>query len=61
MTLMSNTCCPDMSLVLHGDLLIFYHLATARSEKEQKEVGVRKAIGSGKKELVFQFLMSLPC
>ena len=35
----------------------FVNLTTARSEKRAKEVGVRKAIGSGKKELIFQFLI----
>ena len=34
----------------------FMNLSTARSEKRAKEVGVRKAVGSGKKELVSQFL-----
>jgi len=34
----------------------FMNLATARSEKRAKEVGIRKSIGSGKKELIFQFL-----
>ncbi|TMI89775.1 MAG: FtsX-like permease family protein, partial [Bacteroidetes bacterium] len=34
----------------------FMNLATARSEKRAKEVGVRKALGSGKKRLVAQFL-----
>jgi putative ABC transport system permease protein len=34
----------------------FMNLSTARSEKRAKEVGVRKAVGSGKKELVQQFL-----
>lgn len=34
----------------------FINLSTARSEKRAKEVGVRKTIGSGKKQLVFQFL-----
>ncbi|MGC4035817.1 MAG: ABC transporter permease [Chitinophagaceae bacterium] len=34
----------------------FMNLSTARSEKRAKEVGVRKAIGSGRKELVRQFL-----
>jgi ABC-type antimicrobial peptide transport system permease subunit len=34
----------------------FMNLATARSEKRAREVGIRKSIGSGKKELVFQFL-----
>src|SRR6185295_10729831 len=31
-------------------------LTTARSEKRAKEVGVRKAIGSGRTDLIFQFL-----
>jgi len=34
----------------------FMNLATARSEKRAREVGIRKSIGSRKKELVFQFL-----
>jgi hypothetical protein len=34
----------------------FVNLSTARSEKRAKEVGVRKAIGSGKRQLVSQFL-----
>jgi len=34
----------------------FINLSTARSEKRAKEVGVRKAIGSGKRQLIFQFL-----
>jgi len=34
----------------------FMNLSTARSEKRAKEVGVRKAVGSGRKELVRQFL-----
>jgi putative ABC transport system permease protein len=33
----------------------FMNLATAKSEKRAKEVGIRKAIGSGKRQLVFQF------
>jgi ABC-type antimicrobial peptide transport system permease subunit len=32
------------------------NLSTARSEKRAKEVGVRKAVGSGRKELIRQFL-----
>jgi putative ABC transport system permease protein len=43
-------------LVLLIACINFINLTTARSEKRAKEVGVRKAIGSGKKELVFQFL-----
>jgi putative ABC transport system permease protein len=34
----------------------FVNLATARSEKRAREVGVRKAIGSQRRDLVFQFL-----
>ncbi|MES1219035.1 MAG: ABC transporter permease, partial [Bacteroidota bacterium] len=33
----------------------FMNLATAKSEKRAKEVGIRKAIGSLRKQLVFQF------
>jgi len=35
----------------------FMNLSTARSEKRAKEVGVRKTLGSGKKELVLQFFL----
>jgi ABC-type antimicrobial peptide transport system permease subunit len=34
----------------------FMNLSTARSEKRAKEVGIRKAVGSHRKQLVFQFL-----
>lgn len=34
----------------------FMNLSTARSQMRAKEVGVRKAIGSGRKQLVLQFL-----
>ncbi len=44
-------------LVLLIACINFINLTTARSEKRAKEVGVRKAIGSGKKELIFQFLI----
>jgi putative ABC transport system permease protein len=33
----------------------FMNLSTARSEKRAKEIGVRKTLGSGKKQLIFQF------
>ncbi|MFB6456285.1 ABC transporter permease [Chitinophaga sp. Hz27] len=35
----------------------FMNLNTARSQKRAKEVGVRKAIGSERKQLIFQFLI----
>ncbi len=34
----------------------FMNLATARSEKRAREVGIRKTVGSRRKELIFQFL-----
>jgi hypothetical protein len=43
-------------LVLIIACINFINLTTARSEKRAKEVGVRKAIGSGRKELIIQFL-----
>jgi ABC-type antimicrobial peptide transport system permease subunit len=35
----------------------FMNLSTARSEKRAKEVGIRKAVGSQRKQLVVQFLI----
>lgn len=35
----------------------FMNLATARSEKRAKEVGIRKVVGSRKRMLIFQFLL----
>ena len=43
-------------LVLLIGCINFVNLTTARSEKRAREVGVRKAIGSGKNQLIFQFL-----
>ncbi len=43
-------------LVLLIACINFVNLTTARSEKRAKEVGVRKTIGSQKKDLIFQFL-----
>lgn len=43
-------------LVLLIACINFINLTTARSEKRAREVGVRKAIGSQKKDLIFQFL-----
>jgi putative ABC transport system permease protein len=34
----------------------FMNLATARSEKRAKEVGVRKVIGAGRRSLIYQFI-----
>ncbi|MBE7170042.1 MAG: ABC transporter permease [Williamsia sp.] len=44
-------------LVLVIACINFVNLTTARSEKRAKEVAVRKAIGSSKKELISQFLI----
>lgn len=44
-------------LVLLLACINFTNLATARSEKRAKEVGVRKAIGSKRKHLVTQFMV----
>ena len=43
-------------LVLMIACINFTNLSTARSEKRAREVGVRKAIGSQRKHLIFQFL-----
>ena len=43
-------------LVLLIACINFINLATARSERRAKEVGVRKAIGSQRKDLIIQFL-----
>jgi ABC-type antimicrobial peptide transport system permease subunit len=43
-------------LVLIIACINFINLTTARSEKRAKEVGVRKAIGSQKNDLIIQFL-----
>ncbi|MBS1597381.1 MAG: ABC transporter permease [Bacteroidetes bacterium] len=44
------------ALVLMIACINFINLTTARSEKRAKEVGVRKAIGSQRKDLIVQFL-----
>jgi putative ABC transport system permease protein len=43
-------------LVLIIACINFVNLSTARFDKRAKEVGVRKAIGSGRTELIWQFL-----
>lgn len=43
-------------LVLAIACINFVNLTTARSEKRAREVGIRKAIGSQRKDLVIQFL-----
>jgi putative ABC transport system permease protein len=43
-------------LVLALACINFINLATARSEKRAKEVGIRKTVGSNRKQLVLQFL-----
>jgi putative ABC transport system permease protein len=43
-------------LVLLIACINFMNLATARSEKRAREVGVRKAIGSSRRDLILQFL-----
>jgi predicted permease len=44
-------------LVLFIACINFMNLATARSEKRAREVGVRKAIGSQRRDLILQFLI----
>jgi putative ABC transport system permease protein len=44
------------ALVLLIACINFVNLSTARSEKRAREVGVRKAIGSQRSDLIFQFL-----
>src|SRR4030088_2564762 len=44
------------ALVLMIACINFINLTTARSEKRAREVGVRKAIGSLRKDLIVQFL-----
>ncbi|HEY4154327.1 MAG TPA: ABC transporter permease [Puia sp.] len=39
----------------------FMNLATARSEKRAREVGVKKVLGAGKRSLVFQFIGEALC
>src|SRR6476469_9771386 len=44
-------------LVLLIACINFINLTTARSEKRAREVGVRKAIGSQRKDIIVQFLL----
>jgi predicted permease len=43
-------------IILFIACINFMNLATARSEKRAREVGVRKVLGAGKKRLVVQFI-----
>jgi ABC-type antimicrobial peptide transport system permease subunit len=43
-------------IILFIACINFMNLATARSEKRAREVGVRKVLGAGKSLLVFQFI-----
>lgn len=43
-------------IVLFIACINFMNLATARSEKRAREVGVRKVLGAGRKKLVLQFI-----
>lgn len=43
-------------LILIVACINFMNLATARSEKRAREVGVRKVLGSGRKQLIIQFI-----
>lgn len=43
-------------IILFIACINFMNLATARSEKRAREVGVRKVLGSGKKNLIGQFI-----
>lgn len=45
------------ALVLLIACINFMNLSTARSEKRAKEVGIRKAVGSVRRDLIFQFLI----
>jgi putative ABC transport system permease protein len=43
-------------IILFIACINFMNLATARSEKRAREVGVRKVLGAGKKSLAIQFI-----
>lgn len=44
------------ALILLIACINFMNLATARSERRAREVGIRKTVGSGRKELIGQFI-----
>jgi len=43
-------------IILFIACINFMNLATARSEKRAREIGVRKVLGAGKRNLIFQFI-----
>ncbi len=43
-------------LIIFIACINFMNLATARSEHRAREVGIRKSVGSGRMELIFQFI-----
>ena len=44
-------------LILLIGCINYMNMATARSERRAKEVGIRKSIGSNRQELIKQFLI----
>src|SRR5665213_3034281 len=61
---LTNASNPMYSYILSGIALFvlliacinFVNLTVARSVKRAKEIGIRKVVGSGRKQLIFQFL-----
>src|SRR5580698_1421226 len=61
---LTNAGNPMYSYILSGIALFvlliacinFVNLTVARSVKRAKEIGIRKVVGSGRKQLIFQFL-----
>jgi ABC-type antimicrobial peptide transport system permease subunit len=53
-TLYLTVGCSSLSLLL--GCINFINLTTAQSSQRAKEIGIRKTMGSGKGQLIFQFL-----